>query len=90
MSDSIKNKITRAAQVSGYAVGAHGSLSAGTTETGYINIPFGAVVTDVNIIITTAFTGGSTTFLVGTGAATVYNQDTMLHKPQIQMVFLLV
>ena len=76
MSDSIKNKITRAAQVSGYAAGVHGGLANGTTETGYINIPYGAVVTDVNIIITTAFAGGSTTFLVGTGAATVYNQDT--------------
>ena len=75
MSDSIKNRITRSAQVSGYKVGAHGSLSAGTTETGFINIPFGAVVTDVNIIITTAFAGGTTTFLVGTGAGTVYNQS---------------
>ncbi len=76
MSDSIKNRITRSAQVSGYKVGAHGALSAGTTETGYINIPFGAVVTDVNIIITTAFAGGTTTWLVGTGVATVTNQDS--------------
>ena len=75
MSDSIKNKITRAAQVSGYKTVAHGSTANGTTERDYINIPWGAVVTDVNIIITTAFAGGTTTWLVGTGVATVTSQD---------------
>tara|TARA_R100000458_G_scaffold51641_1_gene52656 strand:+ start:53 stop:607 length:555 start_codon:yes stop_codon:yes gene_type:complete len=76
MSDSIKNKITRAVQVSGYKTVAHGSTANGTTERDYINIPWGAIVTDVNIIVTTAFTGGTTTWLAGTGVATVYNQDT--------------
>ena len=76
MSDSIKNKITRSAQVSGYNTVAHGSTGTGTTERDYINIPWGAVVTDVNIIFTTAFAGGTTTWLVGTGVATVTNQDS--------------
>tara|TARA_Y100000296_G_scaffold82346_2_gene111320 strand:+ start:288 stop:851 length:564 start_codon:yes stop_codon:yes gene_type:complete len=76
MSDSIKNKITRAAQVSGYKTVAHGDTGTGTTERDYINIPWGAVVTDVNIITTTAFAGGTTTWLVGTGVATVTNQDS--------------
>lgn len=75
MSDSIKNKITRAAQVSGYKTVAHGDTATGTTERDYINIPWGAVVTDVNIIFTTAFAGGTTTWLVGTGVATVTSQD---------------
>ena len=76
MSDSIKNKITRSAQGSGYNTVAHGSTGTGTTERDYINIPWGSVVTDVNIIFTTAFAGGTTTWLVGTGVATVTNQDS--------------
>ena len=78
MSDSIKNRITRACQCTGYKTVAYTAGSTvGTNEVSSINIPFSAIVTDVVVIPTTAFTnsgGGTTHALAGTAAGTVYNQ----------------
>ena len=78
MSDSIKNKITRACQCTGYKTVAYSAgSSVGTNEVSSINIPWSAIVTDVVVIPTTAFTNassGTTHALVGTAAGTVYNQ----------------
>lgn len=78
MSDSIKNKITRACQCSGYKSVLYSAGSAiGTNEVSSINIPWSAIVTDVVVIPTTAFTNassGTTHVLAGTAAGTVYNQ----------------
>ena len=79
MSDSIKNKITAAQQCSGYKSVAYSAGSAvGTNEVSSINIPWGAIVTDVVVIPTTAFTNassGTTHVLAGTGAGTLYAQS---------------
>ena len=78
MSDSIKNKITRAAQQSGYKTVAYtAGTSVATHEVSYINIPWGAIVTDVVVVPTAAFThsSGTTHVIAGTGVATVTSQD---------------
>tara|TARA_Y100000310_G_C20576130_1_gene760503 strand:+ start:193 stop:726 length:534 start_codon:yes stop_codon:yes gene_type:complete len=74
MSDSIKNKITSAAQISGYKTVAHGGLSVATHEVDYINIPWGAIVTDVVVIPTTAFVHSSGTTHVLAGPVVGYAQ----------------
>ena len=67
MSDSILNKITSAAQVSGYKTATHDGGNNGTRQIDYINIPMGAIVTDVCAVVTTAFAGGATTLAAGWG-----------------------
>ena len=77
--DSIKTKITSAQQTSAYkTVSYTAGTSVATHEVDNILIPWGAIVTDVIVIPTAAFThsSGTTHVLAGTGAATVYNQDS--------------
>ena len=79
MSDSIKNRITRACQCTGYkAVDYTAGTSAATHEVSYINIPYDAIVTDVRVTVTDNFvcsSSGKVHPLAGTAAGTVYNQS---------------
>ena len=79
MSDSIKNRITRACQCSGYkSVAYTAGTSAATHEVDYINIPYSAIVTDVRVTVTDNFvcsSSGKVSPLAGTAAGTVYNQS---------------
>jgi hypothetical protein len=79
MSDSIKNRITRACQCTGYkSVAYTAGTSAATHEVSYINIPYDAIVTDVRVTVTDNFvcsSSGKVHPLAGTAAGTVYNQS---------------